>query len=44
MEWTPLISAADFVGLRADVLSTAGGIISVLLVVTGIGIIYKVLT
>jgi hypothetical protein len=44
MEWTSLISATDFTGLRADVLSTAGGIISILLIVVGIGIIYKVLT
>lgn len=44
MSWTPLISATDFVGIRADVLSTAGGIISILLIVVGIGIIYKVLT
>ena len=42
--WTPLIQAADFAGIQADVFTTAAGIISIILIVLGIGIIIKVFT
>lgn len=44
VEWTPLISAADFVGIRSDLLTTAGGIISLLLIIAGLALLYKVFT
>ncbi|CAH2032101.1 hypothetical protein [Trichlorobacter ammonificans] len=40
-EWTPLIQAADFTGIRTDVLATAGGIISVILIICGLGILIR---
>jgi hypothetical protein len=36
-DWTPMLTAADFDGLRADVLTLSGGVISVLLIVSGLG-------
>lgn len=41
--WTPLINTADFTGIMTDVGTTAAGIISVVLVVLGLGILIKVL-
>lgn len=41
--WTPLINTADFIGIMTDVGTTATGIISVVLVVLGLGILIKVL-
>ena len=42
--WTPLIQASDFLGIQTDVTTVAVGIISLMLVVVGIGILIKVLT
>lgn len=42
MEWTPLIQASYFDGIRADLITTVGGIVSCLLIVVGLGILYKV--
>ncbi len=42
--WTSLINSTDFDGVRADVLTTAGGVISVVLVVLGLGILIRVLS
>ncbi len=42
--WTSLINSTDFDGVRADVLTTAGGVISVVLVVLGLGILVRVLS
>lgn len=39
--WTPLIAGADFDGIRADVLTTATGIISVVLIVVGLAILIR---
>lgn len=44
MDWTPLIAATDFNGIRADVLTTATGIISIVLIVVGLGILVRVLS
>ncbi len=41
-EYTPLISSDTFDGIRADVWSAASGIISVVLVILGVGILVKV--
>jgi len=41
--WTPLIASTDFDGIKADVLTTSGGILSVLLVIVGIGLLVKIL-
>lgn len=40
-EWTPLIVAADFTGMRTDVMTTAGGIMSVVLIILGFAFIIK---
>ena len=42
--WTPLIQASDFLGIQTDVTAVAVGIISIMLVVLGIGILIKVIT
>jgi hypothetical protein len=42
--WTPLISSSDFIGIVTDVGTTASGIISVVLVVLGLGILVRVLS
>lgn len=35
-DWTPLIDASDFDGMRSDVLTAAGGIVSLVLVIIGL--------
>lgn len=35
-DWTPLIQSTDFDGMKADVLTTAGGVISVVLIIIGL--------
>ncbi len=42
MEWTPLIKASYFTGIRTDLLTTVAGIVSCILIVVGLGILYKV--
>lgn len=42
--WTPLIASSDFDGIKADMLTTVGGLMMFLLIVLGLGLIYKVLT
>lgn len=41
--WTPLIASTDFDGIKTDVLTTAGGILAVLLVIIGVGLLVRVL-
>ena len=43
LAWTPLINADDFLGIQTDVTTTAAGIVSVLLIIVGIGLLVKVL-
>lgn len=43
LAWTPLIASTDFDGIKADVLTTAGGILAVLLVIIGVGLLVRVL-
>lgn len=42
--WTPLIQSSDFTGILADIGATASGIISILIVILGIGILVRVLS
>ncbi len=41
--WVPLIASTDFDGIKADVLTTSGGILAVLLVIVGVGLLVRVL-
>ena len=41
--WTPLITAADFTGIRTDLLTAVAGIIGLFFIILGVGILYKVL-
>lgn len=41
--WTPLISSGDFDGVRTDLLTTVAGIVTLLFIILGLGILYKVL-
>lgn len=41
-EWTPLIQATYFDGIRTDLLTTVAGIVGCLLIVVALGILYKV--
>lgn len=42
--WVPLITSDAFTGINTDVLTTSVGIISIMVVVVGIGILIKVFT
>ena len=42
VEWTPLIQATYFDGIRADMLTTVAGIVGLLLIVVGLGLLYRV--
>ena len=41
-EWTPLITSTAFSGIQTDTLTAAAGIVSLVLIVLGIGILIKV--
>lgn len=43
LAWTPLILSSDFTGIQTDVLTTVFGIISILIIIVGIGLIVKVI-
>jgi hypothetical protein len=40
-EWTPLITASDFTGINTDLLTTASGILGLVVIVLGIGILIR---
>lgn len=42
--WTPLITAADFSPIQTDVGTAAAGVVSVLLVVIGLGFLIRTFT
>lgn len=42
--WTPLINSSDFTGILTDLGTSAAGIMSVVLVVLGIGILVRTFT
>lgn len=43
-EWSPLIASDMFTGIQTDVLTAATGILSVIIIVLGIGILMRVLS
>jgi hypothetical protein len=42
--WTPMIASSDFTGIQTDVGVVAAGIISICLIVIGLGMLVKVLS
>lgn len=40
--WTPIVTAADFVGITTDIQTTATNIISILLIVLGVGMLARI--
>jgi len=44
MTWTPLIASTDFDGIQADVLTAATGLLTIALVIVGIGVVYRLFT
>lgn len=43
-EWTPLVQATYFDGIRADMLTSTAGVISLVLIVVGVGLLIRVFT
>jgi hypothetical protein len=43
-DWTPLIDPSDFDGLRTDVMTMCGGIISIALIVVGLAYLVRTLS
>ena len=41
-EWVPIITSADFTGIKGDVGTAVAGIISILLIIVGVGLLMKV--
>lgn len=41
MNWTPLITSAAFDGIHADLITAVGGILSLVLIVVGLGVLIK---
>ena len=41
--WTPLITSAQFDGVKADVNTAAAGIITVLIIILGVSLLIRVL-
>lgn len=40
-EWVPLIQAADFLGIKTDVLTTVTGVISIILIILGCALLVR---
>jgi hypothetical protein len=41
--WAPLITAEHFTGIKADTLLAVGGILTIILIIAGLGILMRVL-
>jgi hypothetical protein len=41
--WQALITEADFTGVRTDLLTTVSGIVTLLFIILGLAILYRVL-
>ena len=41
--WTPLITTEHFTGIKADTLLAVGGILTIILIIAGLGILMRVL-
>lgn len=44
MEYTSLIASTAFDGIKADVLTATGGILSIMIIIIGVGMIIRVLS
>jgi uncharacterized membrane-anchored protein len=42
MEWTPLIAASDFLGIRTDLGTAVTGLMSLALILVGVGVLFRV--
>jgi hypothetical protein len=42
MEWTPLITSAAFDGIRSDLGTAVTGLMSLALIIVGVGVLYRV--
>lgn len=42
--WTPLIVADDFLGIQTDVMTTAAGVISIVLIIIAVSYLVRALT
>jgi hypothetical protein len=40
-EWTPLIAATDFDGIRDDMVTMVAGVVAIMLIVVGLGFLVK---
>ncbi len=40
--WTPLLDSSYFTGIRADLLVAVGGLITLFLIIAGVGLLIKV--
>jgi len=43
-EWVPIIAAADFEGVKTDVLTAVGAVMSIVLIVAGAGILIRMIS
>ena len=43
-DWTPLISSDDFTGMQDDMLTMVAGIVSIVLIVVGLGFLIRSMT
>lgn len=42
MTWTPLITAADFTGIQTDLGTAVTGLLSMALIIVGVGVLFRV--
>jgi len=43
-EWTPLIDSGAFSGMRSDVMTAVGGVMSIVIIIIGAALIIRALT
>ena len=43
-QWVPIIAAEDFAGIRGDVLTAVGAVMSIVLIVAGAGILIRMIS
>lgn len=43
-DWTPMIAPEDFDGIRTDVMTMVGGVISILLIVVGLAYLVRTIS
>lgn len=42
--WTPILASSDFDGIKADVLTAATGLLTIALIIVGLGVVYRLFT